>query len=88
MFLVVNLLAGAILFVVDLLVFLRGEVATVGFAIGMYLLIDLLLMVLRPCGLAGGHLPTADAVGDALLLVRTALIHSPHSHGVWPATVD
>ena len=43
---VVNLLAGMVLFVVDLLMLLLGQVSTVGLPVGVDLLVDLCLPIL------------------------------------------
>ena len=72
--LVVDLLAGRILLLVDLLLLLVGELAAVRHAIVMHLLIDLGLGALRAGGLTRGHLSAAQAVGDALVLIRFALV--------------
>ena len=72
MFRVVDLVARAILFVVNLLVLLRSELSAVGCAIGRYLVIDVRLTILDVRGLAGRHRTVADALRDPLLLIVTA----------------
>ena len=71
-FLAIDLTAGAILFVVDLRVFLAGEPASVGLTIGVDLLVNTLLAIFGAGGLAGGHLAAANAVGNAILLKLAA----------------
>lgn len=69
MFFVIDLTAGGVLLAVDLLFFLAGQLATVGSAIVVNLLVDLRLGSLGLGGFAGGHLTAAEPVGDALILI-------------------
>ena len=69
---VVDLTAGGVLLAVDLLTFLAGELAAVGDAIVMDLLVDVGLGALGAGRFAGGHLAAAQAVGDALVLIGLA----------------
>ena len=73
-FFVVDLSAGVVLLAVDLLTFLTGQPATVGRAIVVYLLIDARLRAIGASRFAGGHLSTAQPVGNALVLIRFAVI--------------
>jgi len=70
--LAIDLTAGAVLFTIDLGVFLAGEFATVGLAIGVNLLIDSLLTIFGVGRFASGHLAAADTLGDAILLELAA----------------
>lgn len=71
--LAIDLTAGAVLFVVDLGALLTGQFAAVGLAIGADLLVDALLAILGASGFAGGHLSTANTLGDAVLLIFATL---------------
>jgi hypothetical protein len=71
-FLVVDLAAGGVLLAVDLLTLLAGELAAVGFAVVVDLLVDVGLRALGAGRFAGSHLAAAQAVGDALVLVGLA----------------
>ena len=73
-FLVVDLTAGSILLAVDLLTLLAGQLAAVRHAIVMYLLVDVRLRTIRASRFAGGHLAAAQAIGNALVLVRLAVV--------------
>src|SRR5579863_6349022 len=66
--LVVDLLAGAVLALVDVFLFLRRQLATIGTAVGGDVAVDILLVVLRLRSFRWRHLSALDAVGDALLL--------------------
>src|SRR5271154_671956 len=69
MLFVVDLPAGRVLFAVDLLLLLAGQLATVGGGVVGALLVDVRLCALGFGGFAGGHLTAAQAVGDALILI-------------------
>jgi hypothetical protein len=71
--LAIDLTAGAILLAIDLSLFLVGQFATICGAVGANLLVDSLLAVLSASGLSGGHRSILDSVGDAILLVFSAL---------------
>src|SRR5262249_48267577 len=64
---------GAVELPVDLRLFLIGEVAAIGGALGFDFLVDFGLGPLGASGFTGGHLAALDAVGYALLLVVAAL---------------
>ena len=72
MLLVVNLAARVILALVDVPAFLRRQPAAIGAAVRRDVTIDSLLVVFCSSCLPSGHLTTANAVGDALLLLVAA----------------
>ena len=74
MFLVVDLVAVVVLFLVDLLVLLVGEGATVGGAFVVDLLIHVGLVGVGAGGFAGGFLTRAEPLGGALLLVGFTVV--------------
>jgi hypothetical protein len=71
----VDLLAGAILFAVELSLFSLGEVTVVGSHIRFFLVLDVLFPVLHTRGLSRRHGAVPLAVGDAVLLILLACIH-------------
>ena len=74
MFFVGDLLAGAVLFAVHLLPLLIRQLATIGCPVVVHLLIDVRLRAIRARRFTRGHLAAAQSVGDALILVRLALV--------------
>jgi hypothetical protein len=71
---VIYLAAGRILFAVDLLPLLTGQLATICNSIVMNLLIDRRLGFLSTSGFARGHLSAVQPICNALILVRLALV--------------
>ena len=67
MLLAIDLTAGAILLLIDLLLFLPRKLATVGLAIRMNLLVDSCSRFSVLPGFAGSHLAAADALRNAVL---------------------
>src|SRR5271156_1097694 len=74
----VNFLAGFVLFLVDLFLFRRSQLAAVGFAVGLGLLIDGVLLLFHVSRFAGIHFTALDAFADALLLIFGALTDVAH----------
>jgi hypothetical protein len=73
--LLVNLAAGAILPLVDVLSLLRPEPSSVRLAVCCYLTVDILFVILRFGSFRRSHLATADPVSNPLLLLLAALTH-------------
>ena len=73
MFIVIDRSAHIVLPLIDLLMLLRGQMTTVGRTIIRSLVVDARLAVLDVPGLAPGHLPRTDTLGNALLLVHSPL---------------
>ena len=71
----VDLTAGLILLMIDVLLFSRRERPAVGAAVGADLTVDVLFVIFGPGRLARRHLSAPDALGDALLLLVPALTH-------------
>src|ERR1700692_2058118 len=84
---VVDLAAGAVLLPVDVCFFRRREPSSICAAVRRLLMVDILFVVFGFCGLRRRHLPAADAVGDALLLIVAACIHRTHRHRARPSVV-
>jgi hypothetical protein len=74
MFVFVDLLAGMVLFLVELLLFALGQVTVVGGHIPLLLVLDVLFLPFHVRGLSRGHGAVLDAVGDAVLLILLAAI--------------
>ena len=70
--LVTDLATSVILALVDVLMFLRRQLAAIGAAVRRDVTIDILLVVFRSGCLPGGHLAATNAIGDALLLLVAA----------------
>src|ERR1700683_1665915 len=73
-----DLLAGFVLFLVYLFLFLGGQLAAVGFAVGFDLLIDVLLLPFDMGCFAGSHFAVRGAVADAPLLILGAFADAAH----------
>src|ERR1700733_4075118 len=83
----VNFLAGFVLFLVDLFLFRGSQLAAVGFTIGFDLLIDLMFLLLDVGRFAGIHLAALDAFADALLLIFGAFTDAAHRGIRGPAMI-
>ncbi len=73
MFVVVNLFARLVLLLVHLFLFCGSQLASVGLAIGGYLMIDVLLVLFGLRRFAGVHLAAVNAIRNPLLVVALAL---------------
>lgn len=71
--LVVDIPGSGVLFFVNLLLLALRQLATVGCAVRLHLLINTALLVLELGGFAGSQLAALDALRDALLLIGLAL---------------
>lgn len=79
----VDLLAGFILFPVQLLLFALGQVAVVGSHIGLLLILDMLFAIFDARRLAGRHGSVRNAIGDAVLLILLAGIDFVDPRMTW-----
>ena len=73
MFGLVDLAAGLVLRVIDLLLLLPGELAAVGLPVRRDLLINSLFVIFEFCGLPGLQRAAANALRDAILLILATL---------------
>src|ERR1700678_4339423 len=71
----IDLLAGLILFLIELSLLLLGQVAIVGGHIPFFLVVDMLLFSLHVRSLPRRHGAVLDAIGDAVLLILLAAVH-------------
>src|SRR5215469_5816019 len=71
--LIVDVVRGGVLFLVDLFLFALRQLAAVGGAIRLHLLVDAALLIFELRGFAGGQLAALDTLGDAILLVFATL---------------
>src|SRR5271155_872848 len=71
----VDLPAGLVLFLVELVLLGLGQVTVVGGHIGLFLVLGLGFAILQVRGLSRRELIVFDAIGDAVLLVLLAGIH-------------
>src|SRR5579863_9843690 len=71
----IDLARLAVLLAVDLLLFLSGQLAAIGLAVGADLPVDARLILLEVGSLARRQLAVLDPVGDAVLLILLALAH-------------
>src|SRR5580658_9251900 len=74
----VDFLAGFVLFLVDLFLFRGSRLTAVGFAVGFRLLIDMLLLLFHVGGFSRRHLAAGGAFADALLLIFGAFTDVAH----------
>ena len=74
----VDLPAFLILLMLDLLVFLRREVAAVVFAIGCHFVVDFGFVMFDVRSFMRRQLAGLDSVGDATLLIEAAPVHGVH----------
>ncbi len=70
----VNLLAGFVLFFVELLLLGFGQVTIVSGHVGFFLVVDVLLAIFQMRSLPRGQSTVLFAIGDAILLVLLAAI--------------
>jgi len=71
----IDLLAGAILFPVELFLFGLGQVTIVGRHISLLLVFDMLFALFHARSLSWSHGAVLDSVRDAVLLILLALIY-------------
>src|SRR5580658_2695801 len=83
----VDFLAGFVLFLVDLFLFRGSRLTAVGFAVGFRLLIDMLLLLFHVGGFSRRHLAAGGAFADALLLIFGAFTDAAHRGIRGPAMI-
>ena len=71
----VDLVAGVVLFAIDVLLLRRRQSAAVRSPVCVRLAIDVLLTIFRSGSFAGRHLTALDALRDSLLLFGAAIAH-------------
>ena len=74
-FVFVDLAAGFVLFLVELVLLGLGQVTVVGGHIGLFLVLSFCFAILQVGSLSRRELVVLDAVGDAVLLVLLAGVH-------------
>ena len=87
MFLIVDVLALAVLLPIDLTSFLRSEMSAVGLPFGVNLLICPCLLPFETLGLARVQLTRRYTLRNTALLVVTPSVHPVHRSGCWSSAV-
>jgi len=75
MLIFVDLLARAVLFLIQLLLFALGQVTIVGGHVGFFLVVNVLFFILDARSLSRRHGAVLHSIRDAILLILLAGIH-------------